>query len=102
MFMPKDGQKINRGRNALASLKIANVIRARLSYRFNVCASTRDEVFSGSANRELALRICRYIGVRSGKPPSVLSRWRDLLRIEKHSGHDVFIINRPAHRPIST
>ena len=52
------------------------------------------KVFSGSANRELALRICRYIGVPLGQ--ATISSFPDgetYVRIEENiRGHDVFII----------
>jgi ribose-phosphate pyrophosphokinase len=52
------------------------------------------KVFSGSANRELALRICRYIGVSLGQ--ATISSFPDgetYVRIEENiRGHDVFII----------
>ena len=52
------------------------------------------KVFSGSANRELALRICRYIGVALGQ--ATISSFPDgetYVRIEENiRGHDVFII----------
>jgi len=52
------------------------------------------KVFSGSANRELALRICKYIGVPLGQ--ATISSFPDgetYVRIEENiRGHDVFII----------
>ena len=52
------------------------------------------KVFSGSANRELALRICRYISVPLGQ--ATISSFPDgetYVRIEENiRGHDVFII----------
>jgi len=52
------------------------------------------KIFSGSANRELALRICRYIGVPLGQ--ATISSFPDgetYVRIEENiRGHDVFII----------
>src|ERR1700682_1178361 len=52
------------------------------------------KVFSGSANRELALRICRYIGVPLGQ--ATISSFPDgetYVRIEENiRGYDVFII----------
>ena len=52
------------------------------------------KVFSGLANRELALRICRYIGVPLGQ--ATISSFPDgetYVRIEENiRGHDVFII----------
>src|ERR1700745_452398 len=52
------------------------------------------KVFSGSANRELAERICKYIGVPLGQ--ATISSFPDgetYVRIEEHiRGHDVFII----------
>ena len=52
------------------------------------------KVFSGSANRELALRICGYIGVPLGQ--ATISSFPDgetYVRIEENiRGHDVFII----------
>jgi ribose-phosphate pyrophosphokinase len=52
------------------------------------------KVFSGSANRELALRICTYIGVPLGQ--ATISSFPDgetYVRIEENiRGHDVFII----------
>jgi ribose-phosphate pyrophosphokinase len=52
------------------------------------------KVFSGSANRELAERICKYIGVPLGQ--ATISAFPDTetyVRIEENiRGHDVFII----------
>jgi ribose-phosphate pyrophosphokinase len=52
------------------------------------------KVFSGSANRELAERICKYIGVPLGR--ATISAFPDTetyVRIEENiRGHDVFII----------
>src|SRR5438876_10961321 len=52
------------------------------------------KVFSGSANRELAERICKYIGVPLGQ--ATISSFPDgetYVRIEENiRGHDVFII----------
>jgi len=52
------------------------------------------KVFSGSANRELALRICQYLGVPLGQ--ATISSFPDgetYVRIEENiRGHDVFII----------
>src|ERR1700687_958136 len=52
------------------------------------------KVFSGSANRELALRICKYIGVPLGQ--ATISSFPDsetYVRIEENiRGRDVFII----------
>src|SRR5436853_7692128 len=52
------------------------------------------KVFSGLANRELALRICRYIGVPLGQ--ATISSFPDgaiYVRIEENIwGHDVLII----------
>src|SRR5882724_705533 len=52
------------------------------------------KVFSGSANRELAERICKYIGVPLGQ--ATISSFPDgetYVRIEENlGGHDVFII----------
>ena len=52
------------------------------------------KIFSGSASRELALRICRYIGVPLGQ--ATISSFPDgetYVRIEENiRGHDVFII----------
>src|SRR5258707_3536685 len=52
------------------------------------------KVFSGSANRELADRICKYIGVPLGQ--ATISSFPDgetYVRIEENiRGHDVFII----------
>src|SRR6202049_3990355 len=52
------------------------------------------KVFSGSANRELALRICRYIGVPPGQAPiSSFPDGETYVRIEENiRGHDVFTI----------
>src|SRR2546428_2807795 len=58
------------------------------------------KVFSGSANRELADRICKYIGVPLGQ--ATISSFPDgetYVRIEENiRGHDVFII-QPASPP---
>src|SRR5438034_451746 len=55
------------------------------------------KVFSGSANRELADRICKYIGVPLGQ--ATISSFPDgetYVRIEENiRGHDVFIIQPP-------
>src|SRR2546428_10965585 len=55
-------------------------------------------VLSGSANRELAERICKYIGVPLGK--ATISSFPDgetYVRIEENiRGHDVFIIQPPS------
>src|SRR5260370_2074290 len=52
------------------------------------------KVFTGSANRELAERICKYIGVPLGQ--ATISSFPDgetYVRIEENiRGHDVFII----------
>src|SRR5947199_7488862 len=52
------------------------------------------KVFSGSANRELAERICKYIGVPLGQ--ATISSFPDgetYVKIEENiRGHDVFII----------
>jgi ribose-phosphate pyrophosphokinase len=52
------------------------------------------KIFSGSANRELAQRICKYIGVPLGQ--ATISSFPDgetYVRIEENiRGHDVFII----------
>src|SRR5882724_7146586 len=52
------------------------------------------KVFSGSANRELADRICKYVGVPLGQ--ATISSFPDgetYVRIEENiRGHDVFII----------
>src|SRR5947208_13888192 len=52
------------------------------------------KVFSGSANRELAERICKYVGVPLGH--ATISSFPDgetYVRIEENiRGHDVFII----------
>src|SRR5207253_6521393 len=52
------------------------------------------KVFSGTANRELAERICKYIGVPLGQ--ATISSFPDgetYVRIEENiRGHDVFII----------
>src|ERR1700680_4618839 len=52
------------------------------------------KVCSGSANRELAQRICRYIGVPPGQAPiSSFPDGETYVRIEENiRGHDVFII----------
>src|SRR5437899_13099146 len=52
------------------------------------------KVFSGSANRDLAERICKYIGVPLGR--AIISSFPDgetYVKIEENiRGHDVFII----------
>src|ERR1041384_7847110 len=52
------------------------------------------KVFSGSANRDLAERICRYIGVPLGQ--ATISSFPDgetYVKIEENiRGHDVFIV----------
>jgi len=52
------------------------------------------KVFTGSANRELAERICRYIGVPLGQ--ATISSFPDgetYVRIEENiRGHDIFIV----------
>jgi ribose-phosphate pyrophosphokinase len=52
------------------------------------------KVFSGSANRDLAERICKYIGVPLGQ--AIISSFPDgetYVKIEENiRGHDVFII----------
>src|SRR2546430_3859773 len=52
------------------------------------------KVFTGSANRELAERICKYIGVPLGQ--AIISSFPDgetYVKIEENiRGHDVFII----------
>src|SRR5256886_17546170 len=58
------------------------------------------KVFSGSANRDLAERICKYIGVPLGQ--AIISSFPDgetYVKIEENiRGHDVFII-QPTYPP---
>src|SRR5579884_519811 len=76
-------------------LRIANAGRARITLRrFMFALQPELKIFSGSANRDLAERICKYVGVPLGQ--ATVKSFPDgetYVRIEENiRGHDVFII----------